>query len=37
VHPDEPSRADAVAALMRSLQGAPARSLFSNAGIEPAP
>jgi molybdate transport system substrate-binding protein len=37
VHPDEPSRADAVATLMRSLQGAPARSLFSNAGIEPAP
>jgi len=37
VKPDEPARADAVAALMRSLQGAPARSLFSNAGIAPAP
>ena len=35
--PDEPARADAVAALMRSLQGAPARSLFANAGIEPTP
>ena len=36
VKPDEPARADAVAALMRSLQAAPARSLFINAGIEPA-
>jgi len=35
--PDEPGRADAVAALIRSLQSAPARSLFSKAGIEPAP
>jgi molybdate transport system substrate-binding protein len=35
--PAEPARADAVAALMRSLQGAPARSLFINAGIEPTP
>ena len=34
---DDPGRADAVAALMRSLQGAPARSLFSSAGIAPAP
>lgn len=33
----EPARADAVAALMRWLNGAPARSLFSNAGIAPAP
>ena len=33
----EPGRADAVAALMLSLQGAPARSLFIHAGIEPAP
>lgn len=35
--PEGPGRADAVAALMRSLQGAPARSLFVNAGIEPSP
>jgi molybdate transport system substrate-binding protein len=34
---DEPGRADAVAALIRWLQGAPARSRFSEAGIEPAP
>lgn len=34
---DEPARADAVLALMRSLQGAPAHSLFVNAGIEPTP
>jgi len=33
----DPDRADAVAALMRLLQGAPARSLFSQAGIAPAP
>ena len=37
VTPTEPGRADAVAALMRSLQGAPARTMFTNAGIEPAP
>jgi molybdate transport system substrate-binding protein len=37
VKADEPARADAVAALMRSLQGATARSLFVNAGIEPTP
>ena len=35
--PDEPARADAVAALIRALQGAAARSLFANAGIEAAP
>ncbi|MEO5845595.1 MAG: hypothetical protein ABIQ33_12230, partial [Caldimonas sp.] len=35
--PGEPARADAVAALMRSLQGAPARALVANAGIEPTP
>ena len=34
---DEPDRGEAVAALIRSLQGAPARALFSKAGIEPAP
>ena len=34
---DEPGRADAVAGLIRWLQGAPARSLFSKGGIEPAP
>ncbi len=33
----EPARVNAVAALMRSLQAAPARSLFARAGIEPAP
>ena len=32
----ETARADAVAGLMRSLQGAPARAMFINAGIEPA-
>jgi molybdate transport system substrate-binding protein len=37
VTPAESGRADAVAALMRSLQGAPARTMFSNAGIEPVP
>jgi molybdate transport system substrate-binding protein len=37
VKPEDPARADAVAALMRSLQAAPARSLFAHAGIEPAP
>jgi len=34
---EEPGRAAVVTALIRSLQGAPARSLFSKAGIEPAP
>jgi molybdate transport system substrate-binding protein len=33
--PAEPTRAAAVAALMRHLQGAQARSLLANAGIEP--
>ncbi len=33
---DRAAGADA-AALMRSLQGAPVRSLFAPAGIEPAP
>ena len=33
----EPARADAVAALMRALQAAPARSMFARAGIEPVP
>ena len=34
---DEPARTKAVAALMRSLQGAPARTLFVAAGIEATP
>jgi len=35
VRPADPARADAVAALMRHLQGSEARALFANAGIEP--
>ena len=31
----EPARREAIAALMRQLQGSEARSIFANAGIEP--